>query len=95
MAGETVGKAVPTQDLQSDRFTGKGDRLVGKGDRLPNRVVEHPMETHDTGIRKLNSPPPTRGPRQTGFMPRRVGGGGGFGPHVAMGGGSHGGFGRH
>ncbi len=99
VAGETVGKAVPTQDLEGDRFTGKGDRLVGKGDRLPNRVVEHPIETRDTGIRKLNSPPPTRGPRQTGFMPRRMGGGGirsgGFGPHVAMGGGGHSGFGRH
>jgi Caspase domain len=95
--GETVGKAVSTADL-------KGDRLVGKGDRLPNRVIEHPIETRrqsrietrDTGVHKFKGPGPMRAPRQTGFVPGRMGGmrGGGFGSHFAMGGGGHGGFGR-
>ncbi len=88
--GETASKVTSTREL--------------KGDRAPNHVVDQTptprrqsrIETRDTGMRKFNSPGPTRGPRQTGFMPGRMGGGGSFGSHFAMGGGGgHGGFGRH
>jgi len=92
--GETASKVTSTRELKGDRAP---NHLI---DQTPTPRRQSRIETRDTGMRKFNSPGPTRGPRQMVFMPGRMGGGGmrggSFGSHFAMGGGGgHGGFGRH